>query len=115
MEKIRIAARNSSQPFRQLRGCILERTAPERAAQNPCLVRRPGLCWLQGDLPMQSGKNPSLYERLGGVDAVANITDDLVERITVDPLLKPYFSIDRPRPSLTHAGSRYLLTEMICS
>ena len=57
---------------------------------------------------MQSGKHPSLYERLGGVDAIANITDDLVERITVDPLLKPYFSIDRP-------ASRYLLTEMICS
>jgi len=57
---------------------------------------------------MQSEKHPSLYERLGGVDAIANITDDLVERITVDPLLKPYFSIDRP-------GSRYLLTEMICS
>jgi truncated hemoglobin YjbI len=64
---------------------------------------------------MQSETTSSLYERLGGVDAIANIADDLFERITVDPLLKPYFSVDRLQPSLTHAGSRYLLTEMICS
>jgi hemoglobin len=33
----------------------------------------------------------TLYQRLGGYDAVAAATDDVIPRLLNDPLLKPYF------------------------
>ena len=33
----------------------------------------------------------SLYERLGGYDAIAGVTDDFLDRLVADTAIKPYF------------------------
>lgn len=40
---------------------------------------------------MQRPDEPSLYERLGGYDAIAAATDDLLERLQSDPELGGYW------------------------
>jgi hemoglobin len=40
---------------------------------------------------MQTGQDKSLYERLGGYDAIAAATDDLLGRLSSDPELQVYF------------------------
>ena len=40
---------------------------------------------------MQNPPQPSLYERLGGYDAIATATDDLLERLMNDPELGGYW------------------------
>ena len=46
---------------------------------------------------MATGNQPSLYERLGGVYAIATVVDDFIDRNRVSP-----------------AGFKYLVTEMVC-
>ncbi len=33
----------------------------------------------------------SLYQRLGGYDAIAAVTDDIIQRFVADPQIKPFF------------------------
>jgi len=50
----------------------------------------------------------SLYQRLGGVDTIAVLVDEFIDRITRDPRLSV-----QEAPRL--AGFRFVMTEMICS
>jgi hemoglobin len=34
----------------------------------------------------------SLYQRIGGYDAIAAVTDDFIPRLATDPLIKPFFA-----------------------
>ena len=57
---------------------------------------------------------PSLYERLGGVYAIATVVDDFINRIMVNPLLNANPKVDEAHHKVPPAGFKYLVTEMVC-
>ena len=56
----------------------------------------------------------SLYERLGGVYAIATVTDDFIDRIMGDPRLNANPKVDEAHHKVSRAGFKYLVTEMVC-
>jgi hemoglobin len=58
--------------------------------------------------------NPSLYERLGGVYAIAAVVDDFIDRIMDDPRLNANPRVDEAHHRVSRAGFKYLVTEMVC-
>lgn len=56
----------------------------------------------------------SLYERLGGVFAIAAVVDDFIERIMVDPRLNANPKVDEAHHKVSKAGFKYLVTEQVC-
>src|SRR5262249_27058301 len=58
--------------------------------------------------------NPTLYERLGGVYAIAAVVDDFIDRIMDDPRLNANPKVDEAHHRVSRAGFKYLVTEMVC-
>ena len=56
----------------------------------------------------------SLYERLGGVYAIASVVDDFIDRIMIDPRLNSNPLVDEAHHRVSPAGFKYLVTEMSC-
>jgi hemoglobin len=56
----------------------------------------------------------SLYERLGGVYAIAAVVDDFVDRIMHNPRLNANPKVDEAHHRVPPAGFKYLVTEMVC-
>jgi hemoglobin len=56
----------------------------------------------------------SLYDRLGGVYAIATVVDDFIDRIMVDPRLNANPLVDAAHHHVSPAGFKYLVTEMSC-
>ena len=63
---------------------------------------------------MAEAAKPSLYERLGGVYAIATVVDDFIDRIMVDKRLNANPLVDEAHHRVPPAGFKYLLTEMVC-
>lgn len=59
-------------------------------------------------------KKPSLYERLGGVYAIAAVVDEFIDRIMVDATLNANPLVDEAHHRVPKAGFKYLVTEMVC-
>src|SRR5256885_12860008 len=57
----------------------------------------------------------SLYERLGGVYAIAAVVDDFIDRIMVDPRLNANPKVDEAHHRVSRAGFKYLVTEQVCA
>ena len=57
---------------------------------------------------------PSLYERLGGVYAIAAVVDDFIDRIMVDSRLNANPKVDEAHHRVSKAGFKYLVTEQVC-
>ena len=57
---------------------------------------------------------PSLYERLGGVYAIAAVVDDFIERIMQDSRLNANPKVDEAHHRVSKAGFKYLVTEQVC-
>lgn len=57
----------------------------------------------------------TLYERLGGVYAIAAVVDDFIERIMVDPRLNANPRVDEAHHRVSKAGFKYLVTEQLCA
>jgi hemoglobin len=55
----------------------------------------------------------SLYDRLGGIFAIAAVVDDFVDRIMVDPRLNANPRVDDAHHKVSKAGFKYLVTEMV--
>jgi hemoglobin len=62
---------------------------------------------------MSSGK--SLYERLGGVYAIAAVVDDFIDRIMDDPRINANAKVDEAHHRVSRAGFKYLVTEQVCA
>jgi len=58
--------------------------------------------------------NASLYDRLGGVYAIASVVDVFIDRIMVDPVLNANPLVDEAHHRVPKAGFKYLVTEMVC-
>lgn len=56
----------------------------------------------------------SLYERLGGVYAIAAVVDDFIDRIMDDPRLNANPKVDEAHHRVSKAGFKYLVTEQVC-
>ena len=56
----------------------------------------------------------TLYERLGGVYAIAAVVDDFVDRVMADPRLNANPKIDEAHHRVPPAGFKYLVTEQLC-
>jgi hemoglobin len=56
----------------------------------------------------------SLYERLGGVYAIAAVVDDFVDRVMDDPRLNANPKVDEAHHRVARAGFKYLVTEQVC-
>jgi hemoglobin len=56
----------------------------------------------------------SLYDRLGGVYAIATVVDDFIDRIMGDPRLNANPRVDEAHHRVSPAGFKYLVTEMVC-
>ena len=61
---------------------------------------------------MESGEKPTLYQRLGGYDALAAVTDDFLGRLAADPKLARFFA-GHAKDSLTRI--RQLVVEQLCA
>lgn len=57
---------------------------------------------------------PSLYERLGGVYAIAAVIDDFINRVMDDPRLNANPKVDEAHHRVSRPGFKYLVTEMVC-
>src|SRR5262245_32314189 len=56
----------------------------------------------------------SLYERLGGVYAIAAVVDDFIDRIMNDARLNANPKVDEAHHRVSRAGFKYLVTEQVC-
>lgn len=56
----------------------------------------------------------SLYERLGGVYAIATVVDDFVNRIMANPKLNANPKVNEAHHKVPPPGFKYLVTEMVC-
>ena len=56
-----------------------------------------------------------LYERLGGVYAIATVVDDFIERVLANDVLNANPAIKAARDRVPKAGLKYRVTEMVCS
>ena len=56
----------------------------------------------------------SLYDRLGGVYAIAAGIDDLIDRVMDNPRLNANPKVDEAHHRVSRAGFKYLVTEMVC-
>ncbi len=56
----------------------------------------------------------SLYARLGGVRAIANVVDDFIDRSMRNPKTLGNSAVADGYKSITAPGIKYLVTEMVC-
>lgn len=56
----------------------------------------------------------SLYERLGGVYAIATVVDDFVERLLVNDMLNANPAIKEARDRVPKAGLKFQVTALVC-
>eukprot|EP00913_Durusdinium_trenchii_P028312 g26540.t1 len=56
----------------------------------------------------------SLYERLGGVYAIAAVVDDFIDRVMCDPRLNANVKVNEAHHRVHPAGFKYLVTEQVC-
>ena len=55
----------------------------------------------------------SLYERLGGIYAIATVVDDFIDRLLVNEVLNANPAIDEARTRVPKAGLKYRVTELV--
>jgi hemoglobin len=56
----------------------------------------------------------TLYERLGGVYAIAAVVDDFIDRLMDDPRLNANPKVNAAHHRVSRAGFKYLVTEQVC-
>jgi len=56
----------------------------------------------------------SLYDRLGGVYAIATVVDDFIERLFVNDILNANPAIKEARDRVPKAGLKFRVTELVC-
>jgi hemoglobin len=62
----------------------------------------------------EAQQTQSLYERLGGVYAIAVVVDDFIDRIMADPRLNANPRVDEAHHRVTPQGFKYYVTEQVC-
>jgi hemoglobin len=60
----------------------------------------------------EQGAKPSLYQRLGGYDAIAAVVDDFIGRLIADPTIGPFFTGHATESKL---AIRQLVVDQLCA
>ena len=55
----------------------------------------------------------TLYDRLGGIYAIATVVDAFIDRVMADPRLNANPRVDEAHHRVAPAGFKYLVTEMV--
>jgi hemoglobin len=55
----------------------------------------------------------TLYERLGGIYAIAAVVDELINRVMVNSILNANPAVDEAHHRVSAAGFKYLVTELV--
>jgi hemoglobin len=63
---------------------------------------------------LAQAKQPSLYERLGGVYSIATVVDDFIERLLVNATLNANPAINEARARVPKAGLKFHVTTLVC-
>jgi hemoglobin len=71
------------------------------------------LAWTPAWAQQDAAKAP-LYERLGGVYAIATVVDDFIERVLVNETLNANPRIDAARQHIPKAGLKFQVTALVC-
>jgi truncated hemoglobin YjbI len=61
-----------------------------------------------------NSNTPTLYDRLGGVYAIATVVDDFIDRVMSNPILNANPAVDEAHHRVSPAGFKYLVMEMVC-
>ena len=80
----------------------------------PCLAQAPTAAKAAASRPAASPATPSLYERLGGADAIAIVVDDFIERLLVNSTLNENPAIRGARLRVPKAGLKFHITTRVC-
>ena len=64
---------------------------------------------------MAQVRQPSLYERLGGVYSIATVVDDFIERLLVNATLNANPAIKNARARVPKAGLKFHVTSLVCA
>jgi hemoglobin len=59
-------------------------------------------------------QSPTLFDRLGGVYAIATVVDDFIDRVMANPILNANPKVNEAHHKVPPAGFKYLVTEMVC-
>lgn len=62
----------------------------------------------------ESTPEKSLYERLGGVNAISMVVDELIEALYVNEILNANPAIDKARLAVPRSAIKFKLTALIC-
>ena len=63
---------------------------------------------------METQHTASLYDRLGGVYAIAVVVDDFIDRIMGDSRLNANPLVNEAHHRVSSQGFKYMVTEMVC-
>lgn len=74
------------------------------------------LTWLAIGLSActEEPKEPSLYDRLGGVYPIATVVDSFIERLLANDTLNANPAINQARKAVPKAGLKYRVTSLTC-
>lgn len=67
-----------------------------------------------GSRPAAQSATKPLYERLGGVYAIATVVDDFIERLLVNDTLNANPAISEARVRVPKAGLKFHVTALVC-
>ncbi len=56
---------------------------------------------------------PTLYDRLGGIDSIAVVVDDFIDRVMADARLNANPAVNEVHHKVPPPGFKYLVTEMV--
>lgn len=56
----------------------------------------------------------TLFDRLGGVYAIATVVDDFIDRVMANPILNANPKVNEAHHKVPPPGFKYLVTEMVC-
>jgi hemoglobin len=68
----------------------------------------------QTALVQEQQKQPSLYERLGGLAPISVVVSDFIDALVPDPLLNENPAIDAARKRVPAAYLKYHVTALVC-
>lgn len=63
---------------------------------------------------LKQGEKKTLYERLGGVHAIAAVSDELIERVSVNDALNANPRIKEARDRVPKAALKFQVTALVC-
>jgi len=72
------------------------------------------ISWLPAGAHAEEQSEPSLYDRLGGVYAIASVMDDFIERLLVNDTLNANPAIKEARDRVPKAGLKFQVTALVC-